>query len=492
MGDSGLGTISNGLRGRRFPVRLILSYLSDWLLCFAFVGIGGWLDKVAPAKRPFSLVDPNISHEYSFYAVFSQLAMPDFLQKANKHNRYPFAEHELVPAYLLFILAIGVPFVIVAFVSLIFVPGPTVPKGTPKTLIWQRKMWELHVGVLGLVLSLTLSWFFTSSMKNLFGKPRPDLLSRCNPDIANIKKYIVGGFEWSSMTGQLVSADICRQTDKYKIDDGFRSYPSGHSSSAAGGLIYASLFMASKFAVTIPFVMPSAASVAGAASHAAFPSRINTGPVVDPYEPSRARGLDGSFSSGPAKGSAGQENAKVQSLRRQAAAPPIYLLALGLVPFGLSIFIAGSRWHDRRHHGFDILFGYLMGLIAAIFAFRYYHLPIRAGAGWAWGPRSDERAFWAGVGRHGYAGTDEELGSYAPARRDTAVSGDTSYPPMTSALAQRNTRPSSNQEEPRPSQNFQDVELQRMDDSDRLENRFPDNRFAESRYGDAHYAENRL
>ena len=62
MGDSGLGTISNGLRGRRFPVRLILSYLFDWLLCFVFVGIGGWLDKVAPAKRPFSLVDPNISY----------------------------------------------------------------------------------------------------------------------------------------------------------------------------------------------------------------------------------------------------------------------------------------------------------------------------------------------------------------------------------------------------------------------------------------------
>ncbi|KAF5986898.1 diacylglycerol pyrophosphate phosphatase [Fusarium coicis] len=464
MGDSGLGTLSGGLRGRRFPIRLILSYLFDWIICFVFVGIGGWLDRVAPAKRPFSLVDPNIS--------------------------YPFAEHELVPAYLLFILAIGVPFVIVAVVSLIFVPGPTVPKGTPKTLIWQRKLWELHVGVLGLVLSLTLSWFFTSSMKNLFGKPRPDLLARCDPDWKNIDKYVVGGFKWQSMTGQLVSADICQQTDKYKIDDGFRSYPSGHSSSAAGGLIYASLFMASKFAVTIPFVMPSAAAVAGAASHAAFPSRIHTGSVVDPYEPSRARGPDGSFSSVPTKERAGQDNAKVQSLRRQAAAPPIYLLALGLLPFGVSIFIAGSRWHDRRHHGFDILFGYLMGLVAAIFAFRYYHLPIRAGAGWAWGPRSDERAFWAGVGRQGYAGTDEELGVYSP-RRDVGHSGDTSYPPMTSALAQRNVRQNTDQE-PRPSQNFQDVELQRMDDSDRLEDRFPDERFNENRYGDAHYAENRV
>ena len=62
---------------------------------------------------------------------------------------------------------------------------------------------------------------------------------------------------------------------------------------------------------------------------------------------------------------------------------------------------------------------------------------------------------------------------------------------MSSALAQRNVRQNTDQE-PRPSQNFQDVELQRMDDSDRLENRFPDERFTENRYGDAHYAENRV
>lgn len=62
MADSGIGTLSKGLRGRRFPIRLILSYLSDWIVCFLFVGIGGWLDRVAPAKRPFSLVDPSISY----------------------------------------------------------------------------------------------------------------------------------------------------------------------------------------------------------------------------------------------------------------------------------------------------------------------------------------------------------------------------------------------------------------------------------------------
>lgn len=49
-----------------------------------------------------------------------------------------------------------------------------------------------------------------------------------------------------------------------------------------------------------------------------------------------------------------------------------------------------------------------MGLFTAVYSFRYYHLPIQEGAGWAWGPRSSDRAFWAGVGRVGYSGVDED------------------------------------------------------------------------------------
>ncbi|KAI3573749.1 PAP2 superfamily-domain-containing protein [Fusarium oxysporum f. sp. albedinis] len=456
MADSGIGNITGGLR-RRFSVRLIISYAFDWAVLIFFAAIGVVFDRIEPAKRPFSLVDPNIA--------------------------FPYTEHELVPIYLLFILAIGIPAVIVAVVSLIFVPGPTVSKGTPKTLIWQRKLWEFHVGLLGLVFALSLAWFFTSAIKNFFGKPRPDLLSRCEPDWKTVKDHIAGGYSWGNMNGQLVYAGICQQKDSYKLDDGFRSFPSGHASSAAAGLIYASLFLASKFSVTIPFVMPSAAAAAratGAASHAAFPSRLR--PEVDPYEPTRAHGFDGrSATSWPTTkvslfGDMGQHNAKIQSLRRQAAAPPVYLFVFTLLPFGLSIFIAGSRWYDMRHHGFDILFGYLMGVVTSFYAFYYYHLPIRTGAGWAWGPRSDERAFWAGVGRLGYAGTDEELGIHTR-RNDVGISGDTSYPPTTSTLAPRNVQHHDDQGgEGRPSQNFQDVELQRMDDADRVENRFGENR----------------
>ncbi|KAK2729923.1 pap2 domain containing protein [Colletotrichum kahawae] len=358
---------------------LIGSYVFDWFVLLVVAGIGGVLGIVTPNKRPFSVLDPNIS--------------------------FPFTEHETVPMWLAAICAVLVPIIIIAIVCLVLVPGNTIPKGTPNALIWKRKLWELHVGWLGLALAMCGAWFITNGMKNMFGKPRPDLLSRCRPDLENFAKYVVGGTN-ASITGltgaagfgQLVSADICTNTDEHTLDDGFRSYPSGHSSSAAAGLIYLSLFLASKFAVTLPFV----ATNSDASSHSAFPSRLQKS--SSDYEEVRS-GEGGSLNpdtSAVARNLA-EYNKIVTAVRRQAAAPPIYLLTIVVLPWFGSIFIAGSRWFDFRHHGFDILFGYLIGVFTSIFAFRYYHLPIRQGAGWAWGPRSHDKAWWSGVGSYSYA-----------------------------------------------------------------------------------------
>ena len=305
------------------------------------------------------------------------------------------------------------PVAIIFIVTLVFVPGPTVPPGTPKSLIWKRKLWELHMGWLGLALSLMCAWIITQGMKNLFGKPRPDLLSRCQPDFGNWTQYLVGfhipipeGANFTEgYTGQLVSAAICKNPDHGLLDDGFRSYPSGHSSSAAAGLIYTSLLLASKFAITIPFV-PNASYTSDSDSATAFPSRVRTGINSRAVRPSSQEEL--AYSNDPkVSKDIDAHNSKVLAVRRQAAAPPIYLLLIAVLPFFTSIFIASSRWFDFRHHGFDILFGFIIGTITAIFSFRYYHLPISAGAGWAWGPRSRDKAFWAGVGSYSYA-TDKK------------------------------------------------------------------------------------
>lgn len=78
------------------------------------------------------------------------------------------------------------------------------------------------------------------------------------------------------------------------------------------------------------------------------------------------------------------------------------------MPFFVAVFISASRWFDFRHHGFDILCGNIIGLASAFFSFRWYHLPIAQGAGWAWGPRCADKAWWAGVGSFSYAVDWEE------------------------------------------------------------------------------------
>ncbi|KAJ3455599.1 hypothetical protein MRS44_017081 [Fusarium solani] len=405
MADSDIGFTPGA---RHISMRLLLSYALDWLALIVVAAIAALLGRIEPNKRPFSLVDPDIS--------------------------FPFTAHETVPPYLLLTLSAVIPICVIAIVSLVFVPGPTVPKDTPKALVWKRKLWELHVGWLGLALALISAWFFTEGMKNMYGKPRPDLLSRCEPDVEDAQKYVVGGYAGESINGQLFSADICQQKDSHKLNDGFRSYPSGHSSFSAAGLIYTSLFLASKFAVTIPFVVPASVS-AGSTTHAAFPSRMHS--EVDHY----------SVFASPSR------------------CAPIYLLVITLMPFCVAVFVASSRWFDFRHHGFDILFGFLMGTITSIYAFRYYHLPIQEGAGWAWGHRSEDRAFWAGVGRLGYVGDAGNLPEQSESHHQDLGA------PLTVTPSAFTQRPVNIDHDDHESRQFPSLELQRIGSRDYLEER---------------------
>lgn len=314
------------------------------------------------------------------------------------------------------------------------------------------------------------AWFFVSGIKNMCGKPRPDMLTRCKPDMDNVAQYVVGGFQIPGANGQLVSADICTETDMELLDDGFRSYPSGHAGASAAGLIYLSLYLASKFSVTIPFLVPGYGARDGV-THSAFPSRMR-----QPEHDAR-NGYDDSWPMGAGAGAKpdvrqSQHNRKLQSIRKQAAAPPVYLLVITLVPFCVSIFVSASRWFDYRHHGFDILFGYLIGIITSIYSFRYYHMPIRDGAGWAWAPRSPDRAFWAGVGRLGYAGERVDLADAA--NKHAADSNNAQSLPSSSALRSTGAvypdrtngayaqDPRGNPYEGRVNGQYGDVEMQRL------------------------------
>jgi membrane-associated phospholipid phosphatase len=187
-------------------VRLITSYIFDWIIIIAMAGVGGGLEYKEPFRRPFSPVDLTIS--------------------------YPYNPDEQIPVWLLTIIALIFPAIIIVVVCFVFVPGPTAERGTSKALIWKRKLWEWQTGWMGLCLALATAFLVTQGMKNLFGKPRPDLLSRCNPNLDRIEEFTVSPLNTQVVDPRwvLVSSDICQNNDVDIMRDGFRSFPSGHSS----------------------------------------------------------------------------------------------------------------------------------------------------------------------------------------------------------------------------------------------------------------------
>lgn len=96
-----------------------------------------------------------------------------------------------------------------------------------------------HVTLLGLLISILTTTFITDVLKDTIGRPRPDLISRCNPDPATPRN-------------QMVSVEVCTETSHHKLHDGWRSYPSGHSSVAFAGLGWLALLLGSQLHVLRP------------------------------------------------------------------------------------------------------------------------------------------------------------------------------------------------------------------------------------------------
>ena len=281
---------------------------------------------------------------------------------------------------VLLIVSIVVPGIITALISLLFVPGPTAARGTPKALIWRRKLWEWNTAWMGLGVALAGAFMVTEGLKDVAGKPRPDLLARCIPDLSRVSEFHVSGLGLVYPEAPVVvSSGICQQVDASILRDGFASWPSGHSSFSWAGLFYLTLFLCAKFAIAIPFLGQHNYSQ----YQPAYPSTFEEPQIQDK-----------------------EKSSYTIPARNQAAAPPVYLLIIAFIPIGGALYICLSRYADYRHAGFDIISGAVIGAFFAWFGFRWYHLPIQKGAGWSWGARSRDRAFFNAIGQPTYVGDE--------------------------------------------------------------------------------------
>ena len=256
-------------------------------------------------------------------------------------------------------------------------------------------LWEIHAGLLGLCASLAITLFVTSGLKDMVGKPRPNLLARCQADLSNVSQYVVGGFgnALNSEAESLVTSAICKQANQRLLDDSFAAFPSGHSSFSSAGLVYLSLWLCARFSLGIPYLDL----------------------LVMERTPQQT----------------GKRRMTAAALNKQAAAP-LWQTVLALAPIVTALFICSSRYADFHHAGSDIISGAVIGTVLGWASFRNYHLPVRRGYGLlAWGLRSRRHAFLSGAG--GNETLDEErvvlnhelntFGSAVPERVHTDRSG---------------------------------------------------------------------
>ncbi|KAF8559833.1 PAP2-domain-containing protein [Imleria badia] len=174
-------------------LKLLKSYAPDWILTIVFAAVFFGLNSIHGFRRQFSVNDMTI--------------------------RFPYAVQERVPDIALYFIAVVAPLVIQLAVNLISV----------------RSFWDYHCSVLGLILGLAITGAVTQFSKITVGRPRPDLLSRCIPTSGS-----------QDPTYGLLTDAICTQTDQSIMLDGWRSFPSGHSSLSFAGLGFLSLYLAGK------------------------------------------------------------------------------------------------------------------------------------------------------------------------------------------------------------------------------------------------------
>ncbi|KAG0090042.1 hypothetical protein BGZ92_003783 [Podila epicladia] len=108
---------------REPSVRLVCSYLFDWIFCIVLLALFFLLDRLEPFHRPFSVQNTAIM--------------------------YPYIDSERIPIWALVLIVIVFPVLVITVIGL----------GV------RRSPYDVHNGILGLLVSVLLTTMFTQVIK---------------------------------------------------------------------------------------------------------------------------------------------------------------------------------------------------------------------------------------------------------------------------------------------------------------------------------------
>nr|XP_004500441.1 lipid phosphate phosphatase 2-like [Cicer arietinum] len=172
--------------------KLALSHIHDWLILLILAVMDGVLNKIEP---------------------FHRYVGKDMMQD----SMYPFKK-DTIPMWGVPIYSIFIPILI--FIAFYFI---------------RRDIYDLHHATLGILFASLITAVITDCIKDAVGRPRPNFFQRCFPDKIPV---------FDKETGDVLCTGI-----KSVIREGYKSFPSGHTSLSFAGLGFLSWYLSGKVRV---------------------------------------------------------------------------------------------------------------------------------------------------------------------------------------------------------------------------------------------------
>lgn len=251
----------------RDTLSLARRYILDWIVILIMGGIALCFEFLKPFTRYYFANDMSISYPH---------------------------KDDTVPSWTLVPISFGVPLVVVVASTLALHRGR------------RSEIAHLHHALLALLMSLVSTLMLTQIVKVTVGRLRPDFISRCVPEDPSQNN------------------SPCTNKDIALIEEGRKSFFSGHASSAFSGLTFLSFYIIGEYL----------------------------------FSYFSARGFHGTVQNGTQK-------AKIVRI-------PTVIYFTAAIPLMFALLIAISRVSDYKHHWQDVLVGSLVGFLFAYFSYNQY------------------------------------------------------------------------------------------------------------------------